>query len=111
MSKTKVMLIRNSSIATAMNSILMDGEEIGMEHQFKYLGVIIDEKLNFKANIDYVCKKVAKKVGVLVRLARNFTIGARISIYKSVIAPHFDYCSSLLYLGDESSFDRLQKLQ
>lgn len=90
---------------------MMDGEVLGVEREFKYLGVMLDEKLSFKANIDYVCKKVAKKVGVLSRLARNLTFGARMSIYKSVIAPHFDYCASLLYLSDASSFDRLQKLQ
>lgn len=110
-SKTKVMVIGHSASATAINSILMDGEELEMVNQFKYLGVMIDHKLKFEDNVDYVCKKVAKKVGVLSRLSRNLTIGARITIYKSIIAPHFDYCSSLLFLSNESAFDRLQKLQ
>lgn len=61
--------------------------------------------------MDYVCKKEAKKVGVLSRLASNLTMGARISIYKAIIAPHFDYCSSLLFLSEQSAFDRMQKLQ
>jgi len=90
---------------------MMDGEVIEMENYIKYLGVMIDGRLDFKANVDYMCKKVSKKVGVLSRLARFITLGARISIYKSVIAPHFDYCATLLYLCDEASFDRLQKLQ
>lgn len=110
-SKTKVMLLGNASMKSSVSSIIMDGEVLGIEREFKYLGVMLDEKLSFKANLDYVCKKVARKVGVLARLARNLNIGARMSIYKSVISPHFDYCSSLLYLGDASSFDRLQKLQ
>ena len=33
------------------------------------------------------------------------------NIYKAIIAPHFDYCSSLLFLSDQSAFDRLQRLQ
>lgn len=109
--KTKVMVIGHSSSATAINSILMDGEELEMVNSFKYLGVLIDHKLKFGDNVDNVCKKVAKKVGVLTRLARNLTIGARITIYKSIIAPHFDYCSTLLFVSQESAFDRLQKLQ
>lgn len=100
-----------SSTVTSMNSIVVDGEVIEMEREFKYLGVIIDEGLSFKPNVDYLCKKVSKKVGVLSRLARYITMGARISIYKSVIAPHFDFCATLLYLCDESSFERMQKLQ
>lgn len=46
----------------------MDGV-IEMVYNFKYLGVIIDHKLNVKKNVDYVCKKVAKKVGTLSRLS------------------------------------------
>lgn len=110
-SKTKAMVTGHSTMSTALNSILVDGDELEIVHQFKYLGVMIDDKMKFNDNVDYVCKKVAKKVGVLSRLARNLTVGARISIYKSVIEPHFDYCSSLLFLSDESAFDRLQKLQ
>lgn len=110
-SKTKVMVLGNASMKSPVNAIIMDGEVLGIEREFKYLGVMLDEKLSFKANVDYVCKKVAKKVGLLTRLARNLTINARISIYKSVIAPHFDYCASLLYLSNASSFDRMQKLQ
>lgn len=100
-SKTKVMVLGKTSMKSALNSIKVDGEVLGMESEFKYLGVILDDKLNFKANTDYVCKKV----GVLARLARNLTIGPRMSIYKAVIGPHFDYCSTLLSLL--SSLDRL----
>ncbi len=50
-------------------------------------------------------------MGVLSRLAGSLTMRARISIYKSIIAPHFDYCSSLLFLGDQSTFDRMQLIQ
>ena len=105
------MLIRGSSTCTAMNSILMDGEVIEMVQEFKYLGVLIDNRLTFKANVDYVCKKVSKKVGVLSRLAKFITLDARINIYKSIIAPHFDYCATILYLCDETSFIRMQRLQ
>ena len=89
----------------------MHGEELELVNDIKYLGVLIDYNLDFKQNVDYVCKKVAKKVGVLSRLASNLTMGARISIYKAIIAPHFDYCSSLLFLSNQSAFDRLQILQ
>lgn len=61
--------------------------------------------------MDYVCKKTAKKVRVLSRLSRNLTMWARIRIYKSIIAPHFDYCSSLLFSSDQSAFDSMQLIQ
>lgn len=109
--KTKVMIIRHPSMAAPINKISVDGEELEIVNQIKYLGIMIDDKLDFKENVDYVCKKVAKKVGVLSRLTNNITMGARITIYKTIIAPHFDYCSTLLFLSDHAAFDRLQKLQ
>lgn len=110
-SKTKCLVIGNSSKKFAINSIIMDGEEIGIVNQIKYLGIIIDHKLDFKDNADSVCKKVGKKIGVLSRLARNLTVSARKSIYTAVIAPHFDYCSTLLFLCNDSYFEKLQMLQ
>lgn len=109
--KTKLMVIKGSSVSTSTKSVTVDGEEIEMVKEFKYLGVMIDEKLSLKANVDYLCKKVSKKVGVLCRLAKFITMAARVSIYKAIIAPHFDYCATLLYQCDEGSFDRMQKLQ
>jgi len=88
----------------------VDGEEIEMVNEIKYLGLIIDHKLDFKKNADNVCAKVAKKYGVLSRLARNLTVTARKNIYTAVIAPHFDYCSTLLFLCNDNYFGKLQKL-
>ena len=108
--KTKCLEIGSSS-EEVTGQVVMDGEEIETVGHIKYLGVLIDCKLNFKENFEHVCKKIARKVGVLSRLSKDLTFGARCSIYQSVIAPHFDYCSSILFLGNEAEFDKLQKLQ
>src|ERR1700761_1055568 len=50
-SKTKVMVLGNAKNKSPVNSIIMDGEVLGIEREFKYLGVMLDEKLNFKVNI------------------------------------------------------------
>lgn len=42
-------------------SLKTEGVNIGRVSQMKYLGVIIDDKLTFKPNTEYVKKKVAKK--------------------------------------------------
>lgn len=34
----------------------------------KYLGIMIDDRINFKLNCAYLCKKLAKKIGILGRL-------------------------------------------
>lgn len=91
--------------------IIVNGEPLEIVKSMKYLGVIIDDKLNLKKNINYVCKKVAQKVGFLGRISRNLTLKARFNVYRTVIVPHFQYCASLPYSTNCGEIDKLQKLQ
>lgn len=110
--KTKYMVIngrKNSDLDDIC--IIINGCEIERVNTFKYLGVNIDCHLNMKPHIDYLCKKVAKKIGFLARIGRKLPIQHRILLYKSIIAPHFEYCPSILFSCGENEFSRLQKLQ
>ena len=42
--------------------IFIDDVPIEIITEIKYLGIIIDTQLNFKSNLDYICKKIGKKV-------------------------------------------------
>jgi hypothetical protein len=77
----------------------------------KYLGVKIDEKLNFKQHVDTTLKKMAKKVGFLGRIQQKLTKTAKITIYNSIISPQLDFCSSILLLCNEEDLNRLQVIQ
>lgn len=54
---------------------------------------------------------MAKKVGLLGRISRKIDVETKITIYKTIIAPHLDFCSSILYLMNEQQMNRLQKIQ
>ena len=58
---------------------------------------MLDENLNFKRHLQYVNKKVARKIYYCMRMNRNLSIDCKLRLYKAVIAPHFDYCATLLY--------------
>lgn len=111
-SKSKCMLIKNvrSNINQNLN-INMSGERLEQVVEMKYLGVIVDNKLNFKAHAQYICKKVAKKINFLSRISNDISMFARITIYKSIISPHFEYCGSILYFLNQTNMQVLQKLQ
>lgn len=108
--KTKYMIIGNVK-EQVKSDIKINNEIIEKVKQYKYLGVIIDNKLNFKDNVTYICKKVAKKVGVMARTRRNLNFLSAVNIYKTIVSPHFDYCASILFASSEGDIDRLQKLQ
>lgn len=110
--KTKAMLITNKKSIDLNNiDISINNETIELVNEIKYLGVVIDNKLNFEANINYICKKVGKKVNVLARLRNQLNLQQKISIYKTIIEPHFTYCSTILFLSKESDLNRLQIIQ
>lgn len=92
-------------------NIKIDKDKIQEVETAKYLGVFIDNKLNFKPHIDYVCKKISKKLGVLARVGKHLTIWSRKVIYNTIVFPHFIYCGTILHLANQESLNRLQKLQ
>lgn len=108
--KTKCMLINNKSGFNDVD-VLIDGEKIEKVNNFKYLGIMIDRKLTLNENVNFVCKKLAKKIGFFGRIAKNLTFVARVNVYKSIIAPHFDFCSSLLLQTSQHCLNKLQRLQ
>ena len=53
--------------ATPCISLQIDGEAIAEVFKSKFLGVIIDNKLSWKDHIFFVCRKVARGIGVLIK--------------------------------------------
>ena len=91
--------------------IAADGIEIEKVQLIKYLGIMIDDKLNLKKNTELVLKKMAKKTGFLMRNRKKVDTEAKLMLYKSIVAPHIDYCSSILYLCYSGEISDLQKIQ
>ena len=72
--KTKAMIFCSNPIRYKLHedilnlSIYMEGEKVEFVSEYKYLGIIIDENLNFAKHGDYVIKKLARKVGLFRRI-------------------------------------------
>ena len=55
--KTKDMCIDFRHKAYNPTTTIINGQDIAIVHQYKYLGNIIDDKLTFNSNTDMLCKK------------------------------------------------------
>ena len=111
-SKTKYMIIRTRQRSINENVILKLGESI-LEQvtEIKYLGIVIDKFLTFRSNGEMICKKVAKKISFLARIAKKIPKFCRITIYNAIVLPYFSYCSSILFLSDTAIMNKFQILQ
>jgi hypothetical protein len=110
--KTKYMIITSRRIeAPNTTSLLINGSPIERVQCMKYLGVKIDEKLNFKEHLTMITKKMSSKAGFLGRISKKLTKKTKLMIYNSVIQPHIDFCSTILFMATEEEMGELQKIQ
>ena len=58
--KSKFMIISRRRDANHSFSLKINGEAVGRCSTYKYLGLIIDDKLDWKSHVNYICKKVSK---------------------------------------------------
>ncbi len=96
--KTKVMLFshpRNPLFAEASLSLHIDNTVIEQVPTFKYLGLHLDNNLTFGEHINTICKRVDQRSGLLWRVRNFIPESFALHLYKSLIHPHFSYCSHL----------------
>ncbi|KAK7098508.1 hypothetical protein V1264_002783 [Littorina saxatilis] len=91
--KTKEMIMDNRRGEHVHREIVIKGEVVEKVEQYKYLGVIIDNKLTWKPNSDALVKKLHSRLYFLRKL-RSFNIRQEIlqMFYTST-------CNSVLYFG------------
>lgn len=92
-------------------TIRINDTKIEEVRRAKYLGVIIDDNLTFRDNAIESINKVARKLNIIYRLDNSISCYAKNVVYKAVIAPHFDYCSSIMLSYTQELLDRMQKVQ
>ena len=77
----------------------------------KFLGIIVDNHLNFRAHINSICTKVSKVIGMLFRLNDILPTNALKTLYSALLLPHLMYGIEVWYGILKSNYDRLFKLQ
>jgi exonuclease III len=117
-SKTKYMVIAKSKKKLTSLSeeikryeILIENECIERVNVIKYLGVMIDCCLKFDEHVSYVLKKAGKKIMYLGRIRNKLSLSTKKLVYNCIVAPHFDYCATVLWKTSEENMAKMQKLQ
>ena len=86
-------------------------KEIEIRSKAKYLGVQIDDNLNWKEHIRAVSAKVSRAVGFLKYSKQYLPLSAVKTLYTSIVEPHFQYCCSVWGCCNATEIRLLQKLQ
>ena len=71
--------------------LYIDNTEIEYIHEFKYVGIRLDEQLSFKYQIAHIRGKIAAGNYILAMNKKLVPMSIRILIYNSLIKQHIEY--------------------
>ena len=75
-------------------NLFISGGKLKNTSNCKYLGIIMDEHLNWKEQIKLVSNKIKQGVGMLHKIGRYISKRSLISLYYALIQSHLTYCVS-----------------
>ena len=90
---------------------MIDNSSIPSIHSSKYLGMILDDKLNFKSHISNMETKLSRAVGILSKVRYIFPHSTLLLLYFALVHPHILYGLPLWGSTFPSYLTKLQRLQ
>ena len=67
--KTKSLILSNKRYSPEIGDLKIDDEPVELVDSFKYLGTVIDSKLNFNENSDAINAKTRKRLYIMKKLS------------------------------------------
>lgn len=75
----------------------------------RFLGLMIDSKLNWKAHIEYICKKISSSAYALYKLAPITNTEVLLTAYHGLVASVVRY--GIIFWGNSTNIDLAFKMQ
>ena len=91
-------------------NLTINGTPIKQVSQAKSLGVYVDENLSWTTHINGITKKIASSIGALKRVRPFVPVNTLMTIFNSLVQPHFNYCCEVWDSCCKTLAVKLQKL-
>ena len=112
--RTKFMIVGSRNMLKKIKNInldlKMDGQTLDRVHCYKYLGISIDDNLNFNKHVQDMNKIVTHKLYMFSKII--FYIGEKeaITLFKSMILPIIENCDIVYEGTSKRNLDKIDKL-
>ena len=99
--KTQSMLIaikpRHQALSNAAENLKLEilGNELDVVRKTRYLGVQVDNSLDWKEQIKMISSKVSRAIRFLKYVKNILHIASVKTLYAGIVEPHFRYCCSV----------------
>lgn len=109
--KTVYMVISQTGKRPIQPKVKLNDKELKKVQQYKYLGLIITEKLAWSAHIQSITEKVIPILGAIRRCSHMLNKNTKYLLYNSFIEPHIRYLLPCYGNASEHLINKLQRLQ
>ena len=93
-------------------SLIFNGKDISRSESQKHLGLVLDSKLNFSMHLKGKFSIVNNGIALLRKLRHSIPRKPLLSIYKTFLRPHLDYCDVIYDKPHNEKFtDTLESIQ
>ena len=92
-SKTCYMVFTNRNHLVSNQDILYGTSVLARVDNFKFLGIILDERLRFDKHIKLICDKSSKCIGMVYRLREVVPRKVLLMLYNALFFPYISYCN------------------
>ena len=75
-------------------TIMINNIPIQRVSEFNFLGLTLDESLNWNAHVNKISNKISKVIGIMNKQKRFLPTRILKLMYDSFILPHINYCIS-----------------
>ena len=89
----------------------MNDDEIDASHYAKYLGIILDDRLSFKAHSEFLETKTSRSVGIMSKLSYYLPTKTLITLYYALIHSHILYGLPVRASTFNTYLNKIRKLQ
>ena len=79
--KTQMIMLSRNNILTPQNEVILRNEVVQRVNKAKFLGVIVDQHLNWNDHISMISQKNSKSCGIIYRIRNTLDIKSKRLIY------------------------------
>ena len=102
----------NKSKSTHVKPTMNIGDEkIESLSAVKFLGIEVEDKLNFNNHINTICRSAANQLNALMRLRRFLGLEDRKALIQSFVLSNFNYCPLVWMLSSVKFLNKIENLQ
>lgn len=108
--KTVSMMFTKKPIKLDRSNVFLEGEELDIVEEFKYLGVTLDPTLSFKKHIKLTANKIKFNLHNFKQIRPSMTTNSAKMFLHSMIFSHIEYCITTWSLSGDTILKPIEML-